>query len=111
MMSFVLTPRAYSDNCNTSAKNLNTNTSARDTSALFADGAGGLSDTAAATINVMTQMNGEVVPLQFGTVADYTSRAVSCLQLEPCDGAGADSQAARPSRCERRTCEFAQRRQ
>ena len=88
---------------------MNTNASALGTSVIFTDGAG-LSDTAA-TINVMTRTNGEVVPLQFGTVADYTSRAVSCLQLEPCDGAGADSQAARPSRCERRTCEFAQRRQ
>jgi hypothetical protein len=52
-------------------------TSARDASALFADGAG-LSDTAAA-INVMTRTNGEFVPLQFGTVTDYTRRATFCL--------------------------------
>ena len=52
-------------------------TSARDASALFADGAGP-SDTAAA-INVMTRTNGEFVPLQFGTVTDYTRRATFCL--------------------------------
>ena len=52
-------------------------TSARDASALFADGAGP-SDTAAA-INVMTRTNGEFVALQFGTVTDYTRRATFCL--------------------------------
>ena len=52
-------------------------TSARDASALFADGAGP-SDTAAA-INVMTRTNGEFAPLQFGTVTDYTRRATFCL--------------------------------